>query len=98
MNVVNLVSGTVPPPEEGESAVLAHFKAGVAEAIVERYNYRDPDGALSSTFDVMGNWADAACGVANLHLTQEDWSRLDEVIDVLTAARTFIRDEVVRGR
>lgn len=100
MSLSNMVTGEIPAPEEvgkrldpdtGEFVCLAHFVSEHAESKVLRYDYRDRDGSISSDFEVTGDWTDDGAGFADLQLNQENWDQLDDIIDVLAAARHYVQ-------
>ncbi|MGW6034700.1 hypothetical protein ACWFOS_13635 [Gordonia terrae] len=81
-------------PDEGDHTRLAHFVSGECEAIVERYDYKMPDGTIDSEYEVLGNWPDHGCGIAEFQLQREGWQHLTDMIAVLTAARLYTRKMV----
>ncbi|WP_310951299.1 hypothetical protein [Gordonia westfalica] len=99
----NQVTGPIPTAEEvgsrlkpdgGDHTALAHFTAGEAETIVERYDYKMPDGTIDSDYEVRANWPDHGCGIADFQLQRDSWHHLDDMIAVLTAARLYTRELV----
>lgn len=81
-------------PDGGDITRLAHFRSGQAETLVERYDYKDTGGEVSSTFEVVANWASDGCGIADFQLARDNWDQLEHMIAVLSAASAFVWDEI----
>ena len=81
-------------PDEGAHTRLAHFVSGESEATVERYDYKMPDGSIDSEYELLANWHNDGCGLADFQLQREDWNHLGDMIAVLAAARRYTRELV----